>query len=61
MPATFVVDQAATFSAVVLLSCEPKLAFGSDQQDKTRDGVPSGRSRPSVASVTSSAARATRC
>ena len=34
------VDQAATFNAVVLLSCEPKLAFGSDQQDKTRDGVP---------------------
>ena len=40
MPAVFFVDQAATFSAVVLLSCEPKLKFDSDQQDATRDGVP---------------------
>src|SRR6266540_3724407 len=40
MPATFVVDQAATFSAVVLLSCEPKLAFGSTEQDKDKDGTP---------------------
>ena len=36
MPATFVVDQAATFGAVVLLSCEPKLGFGSTEQDKDK-------------------------
>jgi hypothetical protein len=40
VPQTFKVDQAATFSAVVLLSCEPKLAFGSTEQDKDRDGTP---------------------
>jgi hypothetical protein len=40
VPATFVVDQAATFRAVVLLSCEPKLAFGSTEQDKDKDGTP---------------------
>jgi hypothetical protein len=39
MPAQFVVDQAATFNAVVLLSCEPKLAFRSDTQDRSKDGT----------------------
>jgi hypothetical protein len=40
MPQTFHVDQAATFSAVVLLSCEPRLAFGTQDQEKTKDGTP---------------------
>jgi hypothetical protein len=40
MPQTFVVDQAATFSHVVLLSCDPKLAFQSTDQEKTKDGTP---------------------
>ena len=40
MPQTYKVDQAATFSTVVLLSVEPKPIFGSDEQDRTSDGVP---------------------
>jgi hypothetical protein len=40
MPQTFKVDQAATFQHVVLLSCEPKTAFGSAEQAKTKDGTP---------------------
>jgi hypothetical protein len=40
MPQTFVVDQAATFSHVVLLSCDPKLGFQSTEQEKTKDGTP---------------------
>lgn len=41
MPQTFKIDQAATFSGVVLLSIEPKPVFGStDVQDTTSDGVP---------------------
>jgi hypothetical protein len=40
MPQTFKIDQAATFSGVVLLSIEPKPVFGSDDQDRTTDGVP---------------------
>jgi hypothetical protein len=40
MPAQFVVDQAATFSAVVLLSSEPKRVFGSEDQDRAKDGTP---------------------
>jgi len=40
MPQTYKVDQAATFSTVVLLSVEPKAIFGSDEQDRTSDGVP---------------------
>lgn len=36
----FAVDQAATFAGVVFLSCEPKLRFGSDQQDTLKDGTP---------------------
>jgi hypothetical protein len=40
MPQQFVVDQAATFSHVVLLSCEPKTGFQSTEQDRTRDGTP---------------------
>ena len=38
-PQTFHVDQAATFTGVVLLSCEPKTKMGSSEQDKTKDGV----------------------
>ena len=48
MPATLVVDQAARFNAVILLSCAPKL-FGGDQQDKTREVCRSGSRRCSVA------------
>jgi hypothetical protein len=40
MPQTFKVDQAATFSHVVLLSCEPKVGYGSTEQDRTKDGTP---------------------
>lgn len=37
----FKIDQTATFNAVVLLSCEPKIAFGSrDRQETTKDGTP---------------------
>lgn len=38
MRANFKVDQTATFAGLVFLSCQPKLAFGSDQQERTRDG-----------------------
>lgn len=34
------VDQAATFKQAVLVQVDPKLAYQSDQQEKTRDGVP---------------------
>lgn len=40
MPQTFRIDQAATFDGVVLLSVEPKVAFGGTEQDRNRDGVP---------------------
>lgn len=39
-PQTFAVDQAASFSGVVMLSCEPKTRMGSAEQDKTKDGIP---------------------
>ncbi len=40
MPQTFRIDQAATFDGVILLSVEPKLAFGGTEQDRTKDGLP---------------------
>lgn len=41
MPQTFIVDQAATFQAMAFLSCEPKIAFGTrDQQEISKDGTP---------------------
>jgi hypothetical protein len=40
MPQQFLVDQAGTFSHVVLLSCEPKTELGSSEQSKTKDGTP---------------------
>ena len=39
MPQTYKIDQAATFAGVALLSVEPKVAFGSIEQDRTSDGV----------------------
>lgn len=37
----FKVDQAATFASLLLLSCEPKTAFGDQhRQETTKDGVP---------------------
>lgn len=38
MRANFKIDQARTFKALVFLSCQPKKAFGSDQQEMTKDG-----------------------
>lgn len=40
MPQTFKIDQAATFDGVILLSVEPKVAFGGTEQDRTKDGLP---------------------
>jgi hypothetical protein len=40
VPQTYKIDQAATFAGVALLSVEPKVAFGSTEQDRTSDGVP---------------------
>ena len=40
MPQTFIVDQAATFQAVAFLSAEPRLVFGQQVQEKTKDGIP---------------------
>lgn len=57
MPQTYKIDQAATFAGVVLLSVEPKVAFGSTEQDRTGDGVRSGR--PSSWPVSSSSERST--
>jgi hypothetical protein len=39
VPQTFKVDQAATFTKVILLEVEPKVAYGSDQQERNREGV----------------------
>jgi hypothetical protein len=39
VPQTFKVDQAATFTKVILLEIEPKTAYGSDQQERNREGV----------------------
>lgn len=37
----FVIDQAASFSAVAFLECNPKMVFGQrDRQDTTVDGTP---------------------
>lgn len=38
-PQVFTVEQAATFDFVMLMAVEPKLAFKSDQQETTKDGV----------------------
>lgn len=35
-----VIDQTRTFAGMVFLSCQPKLKFGSQEQDRTKDGVP---------------------
>ncbi|MFF8329450.1 hypothetical protein [Rhodococcus qingshengii] len=40
MPAIFHVDQARTFSMVMFLSCSAKMQFGTQTQDKTKDGLP---------------------
>jgi hypothetical protein len=40
MPQTFVVDQTSTFQAVAFLSCEPKMVFGQQVQEKAKDGTP---------------------
>lgn len=39
MQQQFKVDQAATFASVILLSVEPKLGFGSTEQERTKDGT----------------------
>ncbi|UBU19225.1 hypothetical protein [Nonomuraea gerenzanensis] len=36
----FKIDQAATFRGVAFLSSSPKTAFGSTQQETTKDGTP---------------------
>lgn len=40
MPQTFIVDQAATFQGVAFLSSEPKMKFGTEMQETTKDGTP---------------------
>ena len=40
MPQTFVIDQAATFAGVAFLEAAPRLAFGTQDQDRTADGTP---------------------
>ncbi len=39
MPATFKVDQAATFKGVAFNTSAPKMQFGTQQQETTNDGV----------------------
>jgi hypothetical protein len=38
MRANFKIDQSRTFAGLVFLSCAPKKAFGSEQQETTKDG-----------------------
>ena len=38
VPQNYKVDQAATFSSVLIMDAQPKLVMGSKQQDRTRDG-----------------------
>lgn len=40
MPQTFVVDQAATFAAVAYLQSAPRMKFGTQMQENTKDGTP---------------------
>lgn len=40
MPQTFVIDQSATFAGVAFLESTPRLAFGTQDQDRTADGTP---------------------
>ena len=40
MPAIFHVDQARTFTMVMFLSSSPKMQFGTQMQDKTKEGLP---------------------
>lgn len=40
MPQTFRIDQAATFDTVIVLSVEPKVAFGGSEQDRNKEGLP---------------------
>lgn len=37
---TFKIDQAGTFTGIALLAVEPKVQYGSTEQDRTTDGVP---------------------
>lgn len=39
-PQVFTIEQAATFDAVMLMGCEPKVAFRSEEQERTQDGIP---------------------
>ena len=48
-PQVFTVEQAATFDFVMLMAVEPKLAFRSDQQETTKDGVPKWEAHLSAA------------
>jgi len=40
MPNVHVIDQAATFVTVAFMGCEPRMVFGQDRQDTTKDGTP---------------------
>ena len=40
MATNFVIDQAQSFTRAHLIQADAKLAFGSEVQDKTKDGVP---------------------
>lgn len=40
MPGTFKVNQAATFQAVAFNASSPKMAFGTQNQETTKDGLP---------------------
>lgn len=40
MPATFKVDQTATFQGVVFNTSAPKMQFGTDKQEANNNGVP---------------------
>jgi hypothetical protein len=39
MPQIFKIDQAATFSGMILLSVEPKVTFGGTEQERSGDGI----------------------
>jgi hypothetical protein len=40
MPAIFFIDQVRSFRGVMFLSSSPKMAFGTQNQDTTSDGIP---------------------
>src|SRR5215471_2926951 len=58
MPATYAINTAATFATAMLMACQPKLAFGTQDQDRTAAGLPKWEAQVAVTYVAEPGMRA---